>query len=464
MLAEMESRIRFGEFELDPQNHVLTQHGVVVKLAPQPFKVLLLLVQRPGALVTRETLRHAVWGAETIVDFEHGLNTCIRHIRLALGDDADKPRFIETVPRLGYRFKAAVAVTPPGGRPRWRRGVGAAISAALLVAIATFLISRGVLPLSIATATAVRREADALYLRGRLALEDRTPGNARAALELFEKALASDERHALSYAGIAEVYLQKPSSIPGVPPPEATSRAQRAIERALSLDDRLPEAHLSAAQLWMTLHDWPRAGREYSRAIELAPKHSIARQDYALWLSYQGRFEEGLKEARLAETLDPLSVRARNSVAEVLRHARRFDEAIAQAQRVLELSPNYGRAHAVLGHCYLAQGKLAAAIEEHQRSSHSLGNLGFAYALAGRTGEARDLLARMHERYTATRGGTGEIAQVYIGLREYERAFEWLARAVEDGSVWTLKVAVVWDPLRSDPRFDPLVRRSFNGS
>jgi hypothetical protein len=70
----------------------------------------------------------------------------------------------------------------------------------------------------------------------------------------------------------------------------------------------------------------------------------------------------------------------------------------------------------------------------------------------------------MHERYAATRGGPGEIAQVYIGLQEYEPAFEWLARAVEDGSVWTLKVAVVWDPLRSDPRFDRLVRRSFYGS
>jgi DNA-binding winged helix-turn-helix (wHTH) protein/Tfp pilus assembly protein PilF len=459
----MELGIKFGEFELDPQNYVLTRRGIVVKLAPQPFKVLFLLVQRPGALVTRETLRQAVWGAETVVDFEHGLNTCIRHIRLALGDNADEPRFIETVPRLGYRFKAPVAVAH-GERPRWRHGVGAAISAALLVAVATFLISHGVLPLSIATATAVRREADALYLRGRLALEDRTPGNAGAALALFEKVLASDERYALAYAGIAEVYLQKPSSIPGVPPPEATSRAQRAIERALTLDDGLPEAHLSAAQLSMTLHDWPRAGREYSRAIELAPKHSIARQDYALWLSHQGRFEEGLNEARLGETLDPLSIRARNAVAEVLRHARRFDEAIAQAQRALELNPNYGRAHAVLGHCYLAQGKLAAAIEEHRRSSHSLGNLAYAYALAGRTEEARTVLARMHERYAATRGGPGEIAQVYIGLQEYERAFEWLARAVEDGSVWTLKVSVVWDPLRSDPRFEPLVRRSFYGS
>ena len=83
----------------------------------------------------------------------------------------------------------------------------------------------------------------------------------------------------------------------------------------------------------MTLHDWPAAGREFRRAIDVAPSHSIARQRYAMWLSYQGRFEEAIKEARLGESLDPLSVQARNTVAEVLRHARRCDEAILQAQR-----------------------------------------------------------------------------------------------------------------------------------
>jgi len=459
----MQSRLRFGEFELDPKNYVLTRHGVVVKLAPQPFKVLLTLVQRAGTLVTRDALRQAVWGEETIVDFEHGLNTCIRHIRLVLEDEAESPRFIETVPRLGYRFKAAVTASPQAERPRRRRGVAAAIAASLLVAAVMFLLARGALPLSIASATGVHREVDELYLRGRLALDDPTVGTSRAARELFEKVLAIDDRYAAAYAGIADAYLEKPSSIPGIPPDVATSRAQRAIERALTLDDGLPEAHLSAAQLWMTLHDWSRAGREYERLVKLAPDHSLARQEYALWLSYQGRFDEALKQAQLAESLDPLSVRARNAVAEVLRHARRFDEAITQAQRVLELNPNYGRAHAILGHCYVAKGKLDLAIEEHRRSSHSSGNLGFAYAVAGRTQEASDILAEMEARYAATRGGPGEIAMVYVGLGKNERAFEWLARAVEDGSVWTLKVAVVWDPLRSDPRFGQLIHRSFYG-
>jgi tetratricopeptide (TPR) repeat protein len=114
----------------------------------------------------------------------------------------------------------------------------------------------------------------------------------------------------------------------------------------------------------------------------------------------------------------------------------------------------------VLGHCYLAQGRFEPAIEEHRRSGNTGGNLGSAYALAGFTKEAREVVDALQNRYASTGGGPGEIAQVYIGLGEFDRAFEWLSRAVEDGSVWTLKVAVVWDPLRADPRFEQLLRRA----
>jgi DNA-binding winged helix-turn-helix (wHTH) protein len=100
---------RFAEFELDPGNQVLLKSGEAVKLAPQPYKVLLLLVSRAGGLVRREELRQAVWGDDVTVDFEHGVNTCMRQVRAALGEDADNARIIETVPRVGYRLKAAVS-------------------------------------------------------------------------------------------------------------------------------------------------------------------------------------------------------------------------------------------------------------------------------------------------------------------------------------------------------------------
>src|SRR5688572_13862248 len=106
---------RFAEFELDPDNHVLRKNGRVVKLAPQPFKVLLVLVTRSGALVRREEFCQAVWNGDVTVDFEHGLNTCMRQVRAALEDDGQGPRIIETVPRVGYRLKVPVTqYVPPG--------------------------------------------------------------------------------------------------------------------------------------------------------------------------------------------------------------------------------------------------------------------------------------------------------------------------------------------------------------
>ena len=103
--------LRFGGFELDPANELLRREGVVVKLSPQPFKVLAILASRSGQLVTREELRRAIWGDRMVVDFEHGLNTCMRQIRTALGEQAGSPQFIETAPRLGYRFVAPMDLT-----------------------------------------------------------------------------------------------------------------------------------------------------------------------------------------------------------------------------------------------------------------------------------------------------------------------------------------------------------------
>jgi TolB-like protein/DNA-binding winged helix-turn-helix (wHTH) protein len=102
--ASAASVLGFGVFELDCRAGELRKSGVLVHLAPQPFKVLSLLASHPGRVVTREDIRQQVWGDETYVDFEHGLNHCVTQIRAVLGDDAEAPRYIETLPRRGYRF------------------------------------------------------------------------------------------------------------------------------------------------------------------------------------------------------------------------------------------------------------------------------------------------------------------------------------------------------------------------
>src|SRR5262245_32825087 len=105
--------LRFGDFEIDLDAGALHRHGELVRLPPQPFKVLALLVGRGGAIVTRAEVREQLWGGCTHVEFDHGLNFCVRQVREALGDNADAPQYIETLPRRGYRLLTPVGSAAP---------------------------------------------------------------------------------------------------------------------------------------------------------------------------------------------------------------------------------------------------------------------------------------------------------------------------------------------------------------
>src|SRR6266550_1527836 len=96
--------IRFGEFEVDVAGHQLRKNGSRIRLQEQPFQILVLLLDRPGEVVTREQLRQKLWPSDTFVDFDHSLNTAVKKLRQALGDSVESPRFIETLPRIGYRL------------------------------------------------------------------------------------------------------------------------------------------------------------------------------------------------------------------------------------------------------------------------------------------------------------------------------------------------------------------------
>ncbi len=111
--AQRPRLVRFGEFELDPRTGELRKDDARVTLQEQPLKVLQGLLEHPGDLVTREDLRQRLWPGDTFVDFEHGVNAAVKRLREALGDSADTPRFIETLPRRGYRFIAPVEQEPP---------------------------------------------------------------------------------------------------------------------------------------------------------------------------------------------------------------------------------------------------------------------------------------------------------------------------------------------------------------
>ena len=109
--------IRFGVFEADPHTGELRKQGVRIKLRDQPFQILLLLLGRPGEVVSRDELQEQLWPGDTFVDFDRSLNKAVNHLRDALGDSAESPRFIETLPKRGYRFIASVDAAKPNGHP-----------------------------------------------------------------------------------------------------------------------------------------------------------------------------------------------------------------------------------------------------------------------------------------------------------------------------------------------------------
>src|SRR5580704_13825535 len=105
--------ICFGQYQLDAATGELRKAGISLKIHPQPFRVLLLLAERPKQIVTRDEIRSCLWGGNTFVDFEGGINSCVNQIRVTLGDDSEEPRYIETIPRRGYRFVADVSSAQP---------------------------------------------------------------------------------------------------------------------------------------------------------------------------------------------------------------------------------------------------------------------------------------------------------------------------------------------------------------
>src|SRR5262249_27478902 len=113
----MAEPLRFGVFEIDPSARELRKHGVRIKLQDQPFAVLLILLEKPGQLVTKEELQQRLWPADTFVEFDKGIYNAMKRLRETLGDEADTPRYIETLPRRGYRFIAPVQGRDGAGKP-----------------------------------------------------------------------------------------------------------------------------------------------------------------------------------------------------------------------------------------------------------------------------------------------------------------------------------------------------------
>ena len=307
-------------------------------------------------------------------------------------------------------------------------------------------------------------EAYQLYLKGRYLWNKRTPQGLEEAIDYFRRAIERDAGYALAYAGLADVYLLM-GSYRHLPGADAHAKAKEAADKALALDDTVAEAHASRAQVLREERDWRGAETEYRRAIELNPNYATAHQWHATLLAGFGRIEEAIREIRRAEELDPMSHAISVTVATVLFMARDYDATIEQLEKTLALEPTFFSAHAWLGIVYAGKGMYREAIRSVERAValnpknlNVLQGAAYAYPMSGRRDEALELIER------GTQGeGAGWVGFVYAALGENDLAFEWLKKALDADVLWAavfdLKVHPFWDSLRSDSRFEGMVRR-----
>jgi len=563
------AKVRFGIFEVDFESRELRKQGSRMRLEEKPFQVLELLLERAGQVVTRHSLRNRLW-PDTHVGFEHSLNTAVNKLRELLGDSAQSPRYVETLPRLGYRFIAPLEkpkryISPTGKRmlavlpfenlnsspeqeyfadglteemishlgqlsPKRlgviartssiqyrgtkksigtiaeelkvdyvlegslrREGKRVRITAQLIEAQEqTHLWSasydrdlRDVLNVQADVARQIGKAlaiellpedpskslvfdatAHESYLRGRFYFGQRSETALKKAIASFEAALSVEPACARSLSGIADCSALL-CWFGALAPREAGPRAKAAAARAIEIDGTLSEPHASLGLLkfWYEW-DWKGAEEEFLRAIELNPSYSAAHQWYASYLNAMGRLDEAQAEQRRCRELDPHSLMLNMNAADPFFFGRQFDRAIEHLLALLEQEPQFSPALFNLGRAYVQKGLFDEAIASFEKAVQFTENreglpaLAHAYALSGKTEQARRILQELKTIPEGRYQASPMIARIHLGLGEFDEAFDWLRKGIEERSFWNifLKVDPVYDPIRSDPRFHELLR------
>ncbi|MEP6570543.1 MAG: protein kinase [Acidobacteriota bacterium] len=311
-------------------------------------------------------------------------------------------------------------------------------------------------------------EAYQLYLKGRFHVYKLTPPEVQQGIAYFQQAIQRDPNYALAYVGLSEAYRSLALGVE-VSPTEFLPKSRDAAQKALDIDDGLPEAHtaLGATIFW---HDWNwnEAENQYKRGLELNPSSADTHLFYAHLLSNTGRHSEALVEIKRARELDPLNPFLNALEGQFLLHAGKTDEALARLRETFELAPGFWLPHAFASSAYIEKGMFAEAIAEAQRARELSGVQTFSFALEGyalaklgKRDEARavldGLLKLSKERFVPPY----HIALLYNGVGEPDHALAWLEKGYEqrDPKMAFLKVEPKWNNLRADPRFQNLMKR-----
>jgi TolB-like protein len=317
-------------------------------------------------------------------------------------------------------------------------------------------------------------EAYEAYLKGTMHWMMLTPSSLDQAERYFEQAIEEDPSYAPAHAGLAWVWAAR-QQIGAFSPSEAGPKAKAAAERAIALDESSDVAHevLAVINTW-TDWDWDAAKREFRRALELNPNNANAHAYYAHFLAIVGRIDEAVEHSERSIELDPYNPLFTALYGTVLNFDRRHDDAIATAHAALELQPGSWVAEAVLQAAFIAKGMKEEQLElQRERIARDPGRVAaFEEGLSegGYEGAQRAVADLLAERYGLAKGvpdaGAEQvflpdsIAWRYCDAGDYQRAIDWLEEAYEVRDPMLPYIGDPgYDPLRSDPRFQELVRR-----
>lgn len=480
-----------------------------IALQKQPFLLLDALIEHAGQVVTRESLCSRIWPDRIYVDFDHGLYNAAARLREALGDSSDEPRFIQTLPRIGYRFvfpAAEIHAVPPArsapaepgrfGPGRELRTRLAGRRTLLIAAAACIAVGVGIVQLldrsdrsqesrsstagiteasrsSASVAYSVSPEAYDLYAQGRHLWNQRSPDSVGRSVTFFQRAIELDPDFAAAYAGLAQSYslLAGTSLVKIQLEDELREPAIAAATRALQLDELLPEAHVALAR---ALEIGTGQGSDstmeehYLQAIRLNPGYSDARLGYGNFLSRRARQEEAIAQFREALLHDPVSSNINSRFGMELLNAGRADEGVTLLERAAELEPWQFNTRLRLAWAYIMSCRFDDAAESidvaAQIAPDNVNVIAARAVLAASRGDnavSFELLQQLQDR-SDTPANPFLIAIVHVALQNREEALEWLEKAARQppGSfakgIFRLD-APIYDWLRDDPRFVRIV-------
>ena len=320
----------------------------------------------------------------------------------------------------------------------------------------------------LATSRPVNPDAYDAYMKGRSSLErSNTDDGVRTAIKYFERAIELDPAYAAPYAGLAHAYNKQGFNY-YLPPREAYPRAKTAAAKALALDENSAEAYASLC--WIRVHfdwDWQAAGRDCTRALELDPNSGDAAHYASNYNLLMGRTDEALVLLRRAVERDPLAAAAYTSLGWGYLFSRRYDDAMGTFQKALALNPMDAYAWEALGHVYVQKRMYPEALNAYARDAalrndSNVLDRAYVYGKAGQRDKALKALEELKQRSKREHVPPGAFAFIYMGLGDKDQAFQWLEKAFEErDTAWfpMSRVSPMSDPLRSDPRFQALMRR-----